>query len=221
MLTRDNKKLSCRREAARCYVFVCSQLQHTYSAVFLLPVTAASDLLVHKILLNSVLLFPIEPPPVQTPLRHNPLVCCRSWVGWGQEYGLVSVIYKNTRRVLSYNVPRQQKTGDMTNGVVPGGLTSSGVARNLIWGVYVLTSFKTCVNVPHVNKTITDLGCVYTDIPPVATPLLTSSPAYNVEPVTKTSSSSCANNGRRTPRCARRSPPSIAALFFTLRDSYG
>ena len=33
---------------------------------------------------------------------------------------------------------------------------------------------------------------------------LTSSPAYNVEPVTNTSSSSCANNGRRTPRCARR-----------------
>ena len=29
-----NKKLSCRREAARCYVFVCSQLQHTNSAVF-------------------------------------------------------------------------------------------------------------------------------------------------------------------------------------------
>ena len=41
----------CGREAARCFVFVCSQLQHTYSAVFLLPVTAASDLLVHKILL--------------------------------------------------------------------------------------------------------------------------------------------------------------------------
>jgi len=53
-----NKKLSCRREAARCFVFVFSQLQHTYSAVFLLPVTAASDLLVHKILLNSVLLSP-------------------------------------------------------------------------------------------------------------------------------------------------------------------
>jgi len=50
-LTILNKKLSCRREAARCFVFVCSQLQHTYSAVFLLPVTAASDLLVHKILL--------------------------------------------------------------------------------------------------------------------------------------------------------------------------
>jgi len=30
-----NKKLSCRREAARCFVFVCSQLQHTYSAVFI------------------------------------------------------------------------------------------------------------------------------------------------------------------------------------------
>ena len=54
-----NKKLSCRREAARCVVFVSSQLQHTYSAVFLLLVTAASDLLVHKSLLNSVLLSPI------------------------------------------------------------------------------------------------------------------------------------------------------------------
>jgi len=49
------------------------------------------------------------------------------------------------------------------------------IARNLIWGgVYVLTShcnFKTCVNVPHVNKTVTDFGGIYTDIPPVATPL--------------------------------------------------
>jgi len=50
---------------------------------------------------------------------------------------------------------------------------------------------------------------------------LTSCPAYNVEPVTNTSSSSCANNGRRTPRCARRLPPSVATLFFTVRDSYG
>jgi len=33
--------------------------------------------------------------------------------------------------------------------------------------------------------------------------------AYNVEPVTNTSSSSCANNERRTPRCARRSPPFV------------
>ena len=38
---------------------VSSQLQHTYSAAFLLLVTAASDLLVHKILLNFVLLSPI------------------------------------------------------------------------------------------------------------------------------------------------------------------
>jgi len=41
------------------------------------------------------------------------------------------------------------------------------------WGVYALTShcnFKTCVNVPHVNKTVTDFGGIYTDIPPVATP---------------------------------------------------
>jgi len=59
---------------------------------FLLLVTAASDLLVHKILLNSVLLLLLSPevsdqtPPLgQTPLGHNPLVCCRSWVGWGQD----------------------------------------------------------------------------------------------------------------------------------------
>ena len=69
-----------------CFVFVCSQLQHT--AQFL---TSASDLLAHKILLNSVLLSPIvsggvRPKlPGQTPLRHNPLVFCRSWVGWGQD----------------------------------------------------------------------------------------------------------------------------------------
>ena len=59
-------------------MFVCSQLQHTYSAVFLLLVTAASDLPVHKILLNSVLLSLIvsgdaRPKlPGQTSLGHNP-----------------------------------------------------------------------------------------------------------------------------------------------------
>jgi len=109
----------------RSFVFVCSQLQHTYRAVFLLLVTAASDLLVHNILLNCVLLSPIvcgsvRPKlPRQTPLGHNPLVFYRSWIGWGQdpaswvgrgqEYGLVSVFDKNTRRVLSYDVLRQQK----------------------------------------------------------------------------------------------------------------
>ena len=180
------KKLSCRREAARCFVFVSSQLQHTYSAVFLLLVTAASDLLVHKILLHSVLLSPIvsggvrPKPPGQTPIGHNPLVFCRSWVGWGQDpnreadmvrsTGSVS-FQQNTRRVLSYDVLRQQKTRLWPKGCVQGGG----------W-------------------------------PP--------SPAYNVEPVTNTSSSSCANNGRQTPRCARRSPPSVAALFLTIRDSY-
>jgi len=82
------KRLCCRREAMRCFVFVCSQHQHTYNALL---VTAASDLLVHKILLNSVLLSPIvsvsvrPKPPGQTPLGHNPLVFCRSWVGWGQD----------------------------------------------------------------------------------------------------------------------------------------
>ena len=58
----------------------------------------------------------------------------------------MSVFNRNTRRVLSYDVLRQQKMGVMTRGV---------------------------------------------DLP--------LSPAYNVEPVTNTSSSSCANNGRRTP----------------------
>ena len=56
-----------------------------------------------------------------------------------------------------------------------GFLAISGVARNWSWGVYVLTShcnFKTCVNVPHVNKTVTDFGGIYTDMPPVTTPLL-------------------------------------------------
>ena len=60
-------------------MFVCSQLQHT-AQFFLLLVTAASDLLVHKILLNSVLLSSIvsggvRPKlPGQTPLGHNPVV---------------------------------------------------------------------------------------------------------------------------------------------------
>ena len=82
----------------------------------------------------------------------------------------MSVLYKSTRRVLSYNVLRQQKTGVITKGVVSEGS-------------------------------------------------LTFSPAYNVEPVTNTSSSSCANKGRRG--SDRRLPPSVAALFFTVRDSYG
>ena len=50
----------------------------------------------------------------------------------------------------------------------PQGVTS-GVAINLIWGVYVLTShrnFKTCFNVPHVNKTVTDLGVYIPIYPP-------------------------------------------------------
>ena len=59
----------------------------------------------------------------------------------------MSVFNRNTHRVLSYDVLRQQKTGVMTRGF---------------------------------------------DVP--------SSLAYDVEPVTNTSSSSCANNGRRSPR---------------------
>ena len=49
---------------------------------------------------------------------------------------------------------------------------TSGVARNLIFfwggGVYVYShcNFKTCVNVPHVNKTVTDFGGIYIPIYP-------------------------------------------------------
>jgi len=42
----------------------------------------------------------------------------------------VSVFYKNTRRVLSYNVLRQQKTGVMTKDVVSGGSLTSSPAYN-------------------------------------------------------------------------------------------
>ena len=56
-------------------------------------------------------------------------------------------------------------------------------------------------------------GCVRGGWPP--------SPAYNVQAVTNTSSSSCENNGRRTPPSVLGSTPSVAALFFKLRDSYG
>ena len=83
----------------------------------------------------------------------------------------MSVFYKNTRRVLSYDVLRQQKTGVMTKGlcVGEGGLTSS--------------------------------------------------PAYNVEPVTFTNTSlySCANNGDgRRRECSAR-PRSSRLYFHTSR----
>ena len=160
-----DKKLSCRREAARCFVFICSQLQHTYSAVFLLLVTAASDLLVHKILLNYVLLSPIvsggvQPkPPGQTPLGHNPLLFAvvRGSVGSGPRF--VGRIGLGVRVIVSF----QQKCP-------PGSvLRCSTAAEN---GGYDQRGL-----------------CPGGDLP--------SSPAYNVKPVTNTSSSSCANNGRR------------------------
>ena len=135
-----NKKLSCRREAARCFVFVSSQLQHRPSTVFLLLVTAASDFLVHKILLNSVLLSSIvsgrvrrclspTKPPGQTPLGHTSLVFCRLWVTWGHDP------YRGSDRVRStgsvsfqqkyppgsvLRCPTSAKNGFMTKGVVSG-----------------------------------------------------------------------------------------------------
>ena len=147
---------------------VCLQSASTYlQRSFLLVVTVASDLLVRKSLLNYVLLSHIvsggvrrNPPPDKHPQVITP-PCLLPFVGrLGSGPRLVSRIgprvrvsvtfLQNTRRVLSYDVLRQQKTGVMTKGVVSGG------------------SF-------------------------------TSFPAYNLDPVTNTSSSSCANNERRTP----------------------
>ena len=78
----------------------------------------------HKILLNSVLLSPILSPAVsdQTPLGHNPPPPCflpfvgrlgsgPRLVGRIGSVVRVSVSFlQNTRRVLSYDVLRQQKT---------------------------------------------------------------------------------------------------------------
>jgi len=139
-----DKKLSCRREATRCFVFVCSQLQHTYSAVFLLQVTAASDLLVHKILLNSVLLSPIvsggvrPKPPEQTSLGHN-ASCFLPFVGrLGSGPSLVGRIGSGVRVSVSFQqkysagsvlrCPTAAENGVMTKGVVSAGVTSvSGI----------------------------------------------------------------------------------------------
>ena len=133
---RQNNKLSCRREAARCFVFVCSQLQHTYSAFFKLPNTAASDLLVHKILLNSVLLFPIvsgsvrSKLPGQTPIGHNPPYFLPFVGQLGSGPRLVGRIGSGVRVSVSFQqkyppgsvlrCPTAAENGVMTNGVVSG-----------------------------------------------------------------------------------------------------
>jgi len=187
-----NKKLSCRKEAARCFVFVCSQLQHTYSAVFLLLVTAASDLLVHKIQLNSVLLSLLSPavsgqhpPPGQTPICHNPPCLLQFVSRFGSGPRLVGRIGSGVRVSVSF----QQK-------YKPGSVLRCPTAAE--------------------NRRYHQGGCVREGFD------LLSSPAYNVEPVTNTSSSSCANNGRRTPRwSSARHCRRSSRLFFTLPDSYG
>jgi len=85
----------------------------------LLIVTAASDLLVHKILLNSVLLSPIVSggvrpnPPGQTPLGHNPTY-------------LLPFVGGSDRVRSTGSVLRQQKTGVMAKGYDQGGCLLSG-----------------------------------------------------------------------------------------------
>ena len=82
----------------------------------------------------------------------------------------MSVLYKNTCRVVSCDVPRQQKTA-----YDQGGCVRKGRGR------------------------------------------LTYSVAYNVEPVTNTSSSSCANNGRRGVLDARCRSSRLCFLHFATR----
>jgi len=112
---------------------------------FKLLVTAASDLLVHKILLNYVLLSPIvsggvrPKHPGQTPLGHNPR-CFLPFVGrLGSGPRLVGRIGSGVRVVSVFNqkyppgsvlrCPTAAENGLMTKRVVSGGgLTSvSGV----------------------------------------------------------------------------------------------
>ena len=153
--------------------------------------TAASDLLVHKIMLNSVLLSPIvsggvrqTTPTGQTPLGHNPLVYCLSWVGWsqdpqswigyGQEYGLVSVFYKIPAGFCPTMSYGNRKRGLWPRVLCPGG---------------VLPPFQRITSIP--SQTLR-------------------------RRLVRTT-----NDGRRRECSARRLPPFVAALFFTLRDSYG
>ena len=133
----------------------------------------------HKILLNSVLLFHIVSSgvrpklPGQTPIGHNSLVFCRSWVGCqvGSGVRVVSVFNKSTRRVLSYDVLQQQKTGVMTKGS---------------W-------------------------------PPFVSGVLYSSPSQTLRRRVVL----CEQRTTDAAVSAQRLPPFVAALFFTLRDSYG
>ena len=107
---------------------------------FLLPVTTASYLLVHRILLNSVLLSPIvsggvQPPPDKHPWGVCPGgVCCRSWVGWGHDPNRGSDRVRSTGSVSFQQkypqssvlrCPTAPKNVVMTKGLCPsgGGLT--------------------------------------------------------------------------------------------------
>ena len=112
----------------------------------LLPVIAASDLLVHKILLNSVPLSPIvsngvrpNPSPGQTPLRHKP-PCLLPFVGrLGSGPRLVGRIGSGVRISVSFlqkyppgsvlQCSTAAENGVMNNGIVSGGLTSLRLRR--------------------------------------------------------------------------------------------
>jgi len=104
-------------------------------------------------------------------IQPNPAPAGFEWIRYSpsQEYGLVSVFNKNTRRVLSYDVLWLQPMDLWPRGLCLGGLTSIS--------------------------------------------------GYYVEPVTNTSSSSCANNGdgRRRECSARRRPSQLYFSHFATR----
>jgi len=113
-------------------VFVCSQLQHT--AHFLLLVTAASDLLVHKILLQckfcSAVSYCLRRCPTKTPRTNTP--CFLPFVGrLGPGPRLVGRIVSGVRVSVSFRqkyppgsvlrCPTAAENVVMTKGVVSGG----------------------------------------------------------------------------------------------------
>ena len=116
------------------------------TAQFLLLFTATSDLLVHKILLNYVLLSPIVSggvwpnPPGQTPLGHNP-PCLLPFVG---QLGSGPRLMGRIGSVVRVNVSFQQKypPGSVLrcpmaaeNGVMTKGVVFWGVWPPFISGV--------------------------------------------------------------------------------------
>jgi len=148
-------------QRGRAMLRVCLSASTYLQRSFLLLVTAGSDSLVHKILLNSVLLSPIisgggrPNPSRQTPLGHNP-PCFLPFVGrLGSGPRLVGRIGSGVRVSVNF----QQKYPPSSVLRCPTAAENGVMSKRVVSGRGLTT----------------------------------------VSGVTNTSSSSCANNGRRTP----------------------